>query len=76
VGTATSDNLEQVSFLLGYYREKAIFCSDAARSLQTVQMVLSPHFEWRSHHKVAARVLSIGVNNSPGEWNNVVGEFL
>ena len=25
---------------------------------------------------VGARVLSIGVNNSPGEWNNVVGEFL
>jgi hypothetical protein len=45
-------------------------------SLRTVQMVLSPPFEWRSHHKVAARVLSIGVNNSPGEWNNVVGEFL
>jgi hypothetical protein len=45
-------------------------------SLRTVQMVLSPHFEWRSHHKVAARVLSIGVNNNPGEWNNVVGEFL
>jgi hypothetical protein len=76
VGSATSDNLEGVSFLLGYYREKAIFCSDAARSLRTVQMVLSPHFEWRSHHKVAARVLSIGVNNNPGEWNNVVGEFL
>jgi hypothetical protein len=76
VGSATSDNLEGVSFLLGYYRAKAIFYSDVARSLRTVQMVLSPPFEWRSHHKVAARVLSIGVNNNPGEWNNVVGEFL